>query len=92
LPVRAGYIWDQKTTNPDYPSPFGTPPGPSHVITAGTGWNAGAWQVNGALAYRMAEARVNMPDPSCAFCGQKGNDPYKLWMLGYYVDFSYQWD
>ena len=92
LPVRAGYIWDEKTTNPNYPNAFGTPPGPSHVITAGTGWNAGAWQLNGSVAYRMAEARVNAPDPSCAFCGQQGMDPYKLWMLGYYVDFSYQWD
>jgi long-chain fatty acid transport protein len=92
VPVRAGYIWDQKTSNPDYPSAFGTPPGPSHVVTAGAGWNGGPWQVNMALAYRMAQGEVNTPDPMCAFCGAKGKDAYELWMLGYYLDFSYQWN
>jgi long-subunit fatty acid transport protein len=91
LPVRLGYIWDQQTSNPKYPNAFGTPPGPSHVITGGGGWNAGAWQVNAAVAYRTAQGTPSTPDPSCAFCGAKGNDPYKLWMVGGYIDFSYQW-
>ena len=77
--------------NFDYPSAFGTPPGPSHVVTAGTGWNGGPWQVNLAVAYRMVEGDVNTPDPMCVFCGAKGEDPYELWMLGYYLDFSYAW-
>jgi long-subunit fatty acid transport protein len=91
LPVRLGYIWDQKTSNPRYPSAFGTPAGPSHVITAGAGWNAGAWQVNAAVAYRTAKGEPKDIDPACAFCGVQGNDPYELWMLGTYIDFSYAW-
>jgi long-subunit fatty acid transport protein len=92
VPVRVGYIWDQQTSNPTYPSAFGTPPGPSHVATCGTGWNGGPWQVNLALAYRMAEGEVNTPDPACVFCGAQGDEAYQLWMLGTYLDFSYAWN
>jgi hypothetical protein len=94
VPVRVGYIWDQKTSNPQYPSAFGTPPGASHVGTLGSGWNAGAWQVNAAYAYRTAKGTVKQSDldaatESCILCGGAGD--YELTMHGMYVDFSYDW-
>jgi long-subunit fatty acid transport protein len=92
VPVRVGYIWDQKTSNPNYPSAFGTPPGPSHVVTAGSGYNAGPWEVNAAVAYRTAKGEVTpVPATECPFCGAANSDPYELWMVGAYIDFSYEW-
>lgn len=96
LPLRLGYAWDQQTSNPKWPTAFGTPPGPGHIVTCGGGWVAGPWQVNAAYAYRRSIGEVtqadidagNAQDP-CAFCGGAGD--YKLTMHGIYVDFSYEW-
>jgi len=43
-PLRAGYIFDSTVTNKAYPSAFGTPPAPTHTITAGTGYVEETWQ------------------------------------------------
>ncbi len=102
VPVRVGYIWDQKTANERFPSAFGTPPGDGHVGTIGTGWKTRDWQVNAAYAYRTVKGEVTQADidagraellaeqgvPStCAFCSQPGD--YELTMHGIYIDFSY---
>jgi long-subunit fatty acid transport protein len=95
LALRAGYVYDGKTTNPHYPSAFGTPPGPTHVITGGIGWNGGAWQLNAAYGRRFGEGAVtpaDVMDPNnrpCRFCGSAGNDPYRIGVNGFYLDFSY---
>lgn len=95
LALRGGYIYDGKTTNEHYPSPFGTPPGPTHVITAGLGWDGGNWKLNAAFARRFGEGAVtaaHIEDPSneaCRFCGAAGNQPYKIGVTGLYLDFSY---
>jgi hypothetical protein len=98
LRLRAGYIHDGKTTNERYPSAFGTPPGPTRVWTAGLGWDGGRWQVNAAFARRtgkgaVTEADLNPPPPAknedCTFCGKAGELPYRIWVSGFYVDFSY---
>jgi long-subunit fatty acid transport protein len=98
LPVRIGYIYDQKTANERFPTQFGTPPGPSHIGTVGCGWNAGPWQVNAAYAYRRSQATVTpadieagseQADPDCSFCGPSGK--YELVLHGFYLDFSYDW-
>jgi long-chain fatty acid transport protein len=93
LSVRGGYIYDGKTTQERYPSAFGTPPGPTHVITAGLGWNGGPWQLNAAFARRVGEGEVRpgfvAPESECRFCGSAGNLPYKITVNGFYLDFSY---
>jgi long-subunit fatty acid transport protein len=93
LALRLGYVFDAETTNPDFPSAFGTPPGPTHIVTAGAGWNVGTWQVNVAYARRAGSGRANDPEPgACAFCGAAGNEPYKLTIHGLYVDASLAFD
>lgn len=91
MALRLGYVFDGETTNPEYPSAFGTPPAPTHIITAGAGWNAGPWQLNLAYARRAGSGRVNGPRPDkdpCAFCGAAGNEPYRIVIHGLYVDAS----
>jgi long-subunit fatty acid transport protein len=95
LALRGGYVFDGKTTNERYPSSFGTPPGPTHVVTGGLGWNGGSWQVNAAVARRFGTGEVtaaDVNDPSnqvCRFCGAAGQMPYKIGVTGFYLDFSY---
>jgi long-subunit fatty acid transport protein len=94
LALRGGYVYDGKTTNPQYPSAFGTPPGPTHVFTLGAGWRGNSWQVNAAFARRAGSGAVSatelaMAPRRCAFCGQAGDDPYRIGVNGLYVDFSY---
>jgi hypothetical protein len=94
LALRVGYVFDGKTTNPQYPSAFGTPPGPTHVLTAGAGWLRGRWRFNAAYAHRFGEGRVrpddvkNAPKP-CAFCSAPGKEPYRLAIHAVYLDASY---
>jgi long-subunit fatty acid transport protein len=93
LALRLGYVFDAKTTNPDFPSAFGTPPGPTHIVTAGAGWNVGTWQVNLAYARGAGSGRANDPEPgSCAFCGAAGSRPYQLTIHGLYIDASLAFD
>lgn len=98
LALRAGYIYDGKTTNERYPSAFGTPPGPTQVVTAGLGWNAGSWQANVAYGYRFGEGEVTAADlmapgrRNCAFCSVAGMDPYRLRIHGIYADVSFTVD
>ncbi len=96
LPVRVGYIWDQKTANEKFPNAFGTPPGPSHIGTCGVGWNMKHWSFNAAYAYRTAQGEVTPEDvaagreevdPDCLLCNGPGD--YELSMHGIYVDASY---
>ncbi len=94
LALRLGYVLDGKTTNERYPSAFGTPPGPSHVVTTGAGWRFGNWQMNVAYAYRFGSGRVWPEDlmgpdrKTCLFCGVAGQDPYRVQVHGLYVDAS----
>lgn len=94
LALRAGYVFDGTTTNPVYPSAFGTPPGPTHVITGGVGYRFGPWQANLAYARRFGEGEVTPEDlqtpgrRTCQFCGLAGNEPYRIGVHGFYVDVS----
>jgi long-subunit fatty acid transport protein len=92
--LRGGYVHDGKTTNEQYPSAFGTPPGPTHVVTGGLGWKAARWQVNAAYAYRFGTGEVTQADVMartmvCQFCSTAGTLPYKIRVNGLYLDFSY---
>lgn len=96
--LRAGYVFDGKTTNARYPSAFGTPPGPSHVFTVGAGHTVGRLQLNLAFAHRRGSGRVtarDIEDPTnqpCAFCGGAGDDDYSIRINGFYADVSYAFD
>jgi long-subunit fatty acid transport protein len=86
VPLRVGYIYDTRVTNPQYPSAFGTPPGPTHTFTAGLGFVQERWQINAAFTRRMGKATVDETDTSCVFCGYPGK--YKITMTGFYIDAS----
>jgi len=91
VPLRVGYVYDTQVANATYPTAFGTPPGPTQVITAGTGYNGGKWQANVAYAYRFGHGAVTNPDNIvCAFCSYAGKDDYKIHLHGVYVDASYR--
>jgi long-chain fatty acid transport protein len=94
LALRLGYVFDGTTTNPHYPSAFGTPPGPTHVFTAGAGWRARRWQLNAAFARRQGSGNVTEADVSsapkpCQFCSAAGKDPYRIGINGFYLDLGY---
>ncbi len=94
--ARAGYVYDSKTANAEYPTPFGTPPGPTQVVTVGTGYNGGVWQTNLAYAYRFGQGAVTQSDVNapgrqdCQFCGTAGKQDYSIHLSGLYVDASYK--
>lgn len=105
LPIRLGYVWDQRTSDPRYPSAFGTPPGPTNVVTSGIGWQAENWSVDLAYAYRWGNANVSQedinsrpgddtPPGTCDFCGYAGvpndGDNYSLKLHGIYVTFAWE--
>jgi long-subunit fatty acid transport protein len=95
IALRAGYVFDGKTTNTEYPSAFGTPPGPTHVLTTGLGLRICRWDVNLAYARRfghgaVTDADVTAPDRrTCQFCGYAGKEPYGITVNGFYVDLSF---
>lgn len=95
IPLRVGYIFDSRVTNPSYPSAFGTPPGATRTFTAGLGFVKPTWQINLAVTRRYGEGYVpaaDLPDSSlanpdgCSFCGFGG--PYEITMTGVYIDAS----
>lgn len=92
--LRAGYVWDGKTANERYPTPFGTPPAPTNVLTIGGGYDGGPWQANVAYAYRFGSGTVTEEDLNapgrrpCQFCGLAGE--YAIHLNGIYIDASYE--
>lgn len=87
-PVRVGYAFDSTVTNPQYPSAFGTPPAPTHTLSAGGGVRSGAWQVNLAITRRFGSTTVakGTLGEGCSFCSYAGD--YSIGMTGLYVDSS----
>jgi long-subunit fatty acid transport protein len=96
--LRLGYVFDGKTANPVYPSAFGTPPGPTHVLTAGAGLRICRWDVNVAYARRFGHGAVTATDVTtpgrrtCQFCGAAGKEDYEISVNGLYVDLSFKLD
>jgi long-subunit fatty acid transport protein len=95
VPIRVGFIWDQRTSNPSYPSAFGAPPASNYSLTAGTGYRANGHRFNFAAVYRwgrgeVSQRNIDNPNPDlgpCAFCAQPGE--YIIRMAGIYLDYSY---
>jgi long-subunit fatty acid transport protein len=88
IPLRVGYIFDTRVTNPAYPSAFGTPPTATHTLTAGAGYRLDAWQFNLAVSRRFGSTRVTEDQlgDGCSFCGFAGK--YSITMTGLYADAS----
>ena len=88
-PVRVGYAFDSKVASEEYPSAFGTPPAPTHIVSLGGGFNPGVWQVNAALTHRFGKTTVDADDlgTGCSFCSFAGD--YELTMTGFYLDASF---
>ncbi len=66
MQVRAGYIFDGKTSNEHFPTAFGTPPAPTHSVTAGLGYRGKlrnmSYEVNLAYAYRTGKTTITSYD------------------------------
>ncbi|HKO47008.1 MAG TPA: outer membrane protein transport protein [Polyangiaceae bacterium] len=91
VPLRVGYVYDTQTANANYPTAFGTPPGPTQVVTVGTGYNGGVWQANVAYAYRFGSGAVtDAKNLACPFCSYAGKDDYSIYLHGIYLDASYK--
>lgn len=97
---RIGFIYDARTSVKKYPTAFGTPPAPTYVFTLGVGYERGPYKINLAYGHRfgstsiaqsdLANPGTNPGDRSCTFCSQAGD--YQIWLNGFYVDFSYDFD
>ncbi len=92
VPLRAGYIFDSVVTNAHYPTAFGTPPAPTHTVTAGAGYDTGRFEVNAALSRRHGSTSVPSSElgSGCQFCGFGGD--YAVTMTGLYLDASVDLD
>jgi long-chain fatty acid transport protein len=92
VPLRVGYIFDSTVVNQAYPTAFGTPPAPTQTITAGGGYDAGRWELNGALTHRFGSTEVAAEElgSDCSFCGFAGE--YAITMTGFYLDASVDFD
>ncbi len=99
--ARAGYIWDQETSNILYSSAFGTPPADTHTGTVGFGYDGGPWEINLAYAYRTGSVDVKdehvkevadggQRPERCLTCSFAGT--HELTLHGIYLDFSYAWE
>ncbi len=88
FPLRIGYIFDSRVSNPAYPSAFGTPPASTRTFTAGAGYVQETWQINLAVSRRFGSTHVNASElgKGCQFCSFAGD--YSLGMTGLYVDAS----
>ncbi len=93
VPVRAGYVFDGRVSDPAYPSAFGTPPSATNSITLGVGYVRDTWQVNAAGAYRFGGTTVEASElgSGCdALCAKDGD--YRVRAVGLYVDGSVRFD
>jgi long-subunit fatty acid transport protein len=90
VPIRLGYIHDERVGSPAYPSPFSAPPAPVRILTMGGGYAVGSWELNMALAIASGSAEVHpedlAPPGSCPACGFAGE--YGVNATGLYLDFS----
>jgi hypothetical protein len=86
-PVRIGYAFDGKVGNERFPTAFGTPPAPTHNLTAGAGYQQAPWRFDVAYAYRFGSTEVRenrlAPPSECTFCSEAGD--YDIAMHGIYV-------
>jgi long-chain fatty acid transport protein len=90
LPIRFGYMYDERVTSRAFPSPFAAPPSPTRTFTLGGGYVVDSWELNVALAIASASTEVRVTDlappgacPGCGFAGDYGGGA-----TGLYLDFS----
>jgi long-chain fatty acid transport protein len=87
---RVGYMFDGQFTNETYPTQFGTPPGNTHSITAGCGFEFENWETSVGYAYRFGsgQAPERPDDYDCDSCSYPGE--HKITIHNISVDASYR--
>lgn len=87
-PLRIGYVFDSAVTSAQYPSAFGTPPAPTHTLSAGAGLRRDGFELNIAVSQRFGSTTIDPSDlrKGCAFCSYAGR--YAIQMTGLYLDSS----
>jgi long-subunit fatty acid transport protein len=88
VPIRLGYVFDGKVTSTRFPSPFDTPPTPTHSLTAGAGLVLQPLRFDLAYVYRFGSTTLHASDiapaSQCPLCGFAGD--YGLKIHGIYFD------
>ncbi len=96
LPLRLGFVWDQKTSSAIYPSAFGTPATATYIFTLGAGYQIGDVSFNVAYAHRRGstthtqaqfDSRSSNALGDCGFCGFAGD--HSITLNGIYVDVAW---
>jgi long-subunit fatty acid transport protein len=92
VPIRVGYIFDDRVASRRFPSAFGIPPASTNSYTFGGGYTADNWEINLALTLTEGGTEINAPEIApageCATCGFAGE--YRVAATGVYIDFSTQ--
>ena len=93
LLARVGYAYDGTTSSKVYPTAFGTPPGPTQVLTAGFGLRPKNMKIDLAFAHRFGSATVRQSDLEkrtevCLFCSHPGE--YEITLNGLYASVVYE--
>jgi long-subunit fatty acid transport protein len=94
LPIRVGYVYDERVSSRAYPSAFGRPPSPIRTFTFGGGYDQDDWEVNLALAFAAGGTEIQAtelaPAGACATCGYAGE--YAVDVTALYLDLSVDLD
>lgn len=92
-PVRLGFVFGSTSTSPAYPNAFSPPPAPEYLVTFGTGYDHGPWQLSFAYARAFSSTFVDVDTSAflseCPNCGGPGQ--YALKANHIVFDFSYNW-
>lgn len=94
LPIRLGYIYDERASSRAYPSAFGFPPSSTRTFTLGGGYEQDHWEINLALALGSGGTDIRAselaPAGVCASCGYAGE--YAIDATALYLDLSVDLD
>jgi long-chain fatty acid transport protein len=94
LPIRVGYVYDERVSSRAYPSAFGRPPSPIRTFTFGGGYDQDDWELNLALAFAAGGTGIRAtelaPAGACATCGYAGE--YAVDVTALYLDLSVDLD
>lgn len=93
LALRTGYVLDGAAPSQAYPTPFGPPPAPTHVVTLGAGLDLGGWSPSLGYGYRFGGTTVEQEQlgaDACPLCGGAGR--YEVGFHTIAADVVYRFD
>ncbi|MEM8605766.1 MAG: outer membrane protein transport protein [Myxococcota bacterium] len=92
-PVRLGFVYGSRSQSLEFPNAFGPTPAPEYVMTLGTGYNHGPWQMSLAYARLWSSTNIEVDTTeflfTCPNCG--GNGKYSAKGNFFFWDFTYSW-